>query len=91
MKNIALLLLGWILYLNYRLAYSVLIYRPVLTFRKFTEQPSDENTTQLIWVIIFDLFLVGWYMIGFWWTVLVCIGLILLNYAVYGVYKLIKK
>lgn len=82
-------ILGYLLYLNYRLIYSVFIHKTVYSFKEWSERKDTDNSISVIFTI--DLIVLAFYFMNFLLALTILTIVFTLNIIVVTVYNIIKK
>lgn len=78
----------FVLYLNYRLAMTLVFTRPVYE-QKDWNQISSKETSRI--VLLFDAFMLSSFWVGWFWTLLSLVGFVVLNYLIFFIYLTYKR
>lgn len=82
-------ILGFILYINYRIIYAFFIHKRVNTFTDFAKSKADDNLIPVI--LIIDIGVLSLWFFGWLWTLIILTVVTLLNFVIFGIVKAIKK
>jgi len=82
-------ILGAILFLNYRIIYSVLFHKTVFSFGEFMIRKETDKAIPLILTI--DVLIVSFWLFSFWTALIIIFAVLSLNLIVSGLVKLKKR
>lgn len=84
----AIYLFNLLFYVNYRLAYALLIHLPVYDFKLFVDAQSSK---EILYTLIFDALLICLLIFGWLWTLIIAGSLLTLNSIIFVIFLIWKR